>query len=176
MVLLYWHIGREILAKQEEAEWGTSVIDRLAADLAKSFPGVTGFSVRNLRYMRRLAEAWPDPAILQRVVAELPWARPAVQRHHGFCEAGVIATVSGGKVKYVTEAEIEQFKRTYVAVPELSGILGTKRSRDTIAIMADAGVEPVCPRPPYWKVLYRREEAVAVAHAVASEKLGGSVA
>jgi len=32
-----------------------------------------GFSPRNLRYMRSFAEAWPDEAILQQLVAKLPW-------------------------------------------------------------------------------------------------------
>jgi hypothetical protein len=41
------------------------VVDRLAKDLGTEFPGVEGFSLRNLRYMRSFAEAWPDPQILQ---------------------------------------------------------------------------------------------------------------
>ena len=32
-----------------------------------------GYSPRNLRYMRSLAEAWPDEEILQRLIAKLPW-------------------------------------------------------------------------------------------------------
>jgi predicted nuclease of restriction endonuclease-like (RecB) superfamily len=32
-----------------------------------------GFSPRNLKYMRAFAAAWPDAAIVQRVVARLPW-------------------------------------------------------------------------------------------------------
>jgi len=55
LVLLYWRIGADILAKQRAAGWGSQVIDRIAADLRKAFPGVKGFSVRNLKYMRALA-------------------------------------------------------------------------------------------------------------------------
>jgi hypothetical protein len=29
----------------------------------------------NLRYMKAFAEAWPDPAMLQRVVGKLPWGQ-----------------------------------------------------------------------------------------------------
>ena len=32
-----------------------------------------GFSPRNLKYMRRFAEVWPDETIVQRCVAQLPW-------------------------------------------------------------------------------------------------------
>ena len=70
LVLLYWQIGRDILARQAAQGWGSKVIDRLAADLRKEFPEMKGFSSRNLKYMRAFAEAWPDEAIVQQVVAQ----------------------------------------------------------------------------------------------------------
>jgi predicted nuclease of restriction endonuclease-like (RecB) superfamily len=73
MVLLYWDIGRMILDRQERAGWGARVIDHLAADLRDVFPDMKGFSPRNLKYMRAFAAAWRDPAIVQQVVAQLPW-------------------------------------------------------------------------------------------------------
>lgn len=73
LVLLYWSIGRDILARQSTEGWGTKVIDRLAADLRRSFPEMTGLSARNLKYMRAFAEAWRDPQFVQQVVALLPW-------------------------------------------------------------------------------------------------------
>ena len=73
LVLLYWGIGKEILARQDHEGWGTKVIDRLAKDLRSEFPGQQGLSPRNLKYMRALAEAWPDEAIVQQVAAQIPW-------------------------------------------------------------------------------------------------------
>jgi predicted nuclease of restriction endonuclease-like (RecB) superfamily len=73
LVLLYWSIGRDILTRQGTEGWGTKVVDRLAADLRRSFPEMTGLSARNLKYMRAFAEAWPDPQFVQQVVALLPW-------------------------------------------------------------------------------------------------------
>ena len=73
LVLLYWEIGRAILAKQENEGWGAKVIDRLSTDLRETFPDMNGLSPRNLKYMRKFAETWPDGAIVQRVVAQLPW-------------------------------------------------------------------------------------------------------
>jgi len=73
LVLLYWSIGREILVRQDVEGWGTKVIERLAKDLGVEFPGVEGFSPRNLKYMRSLAEAWPDSEIVPQLVALLPW-------------------------------------------------------------------------------------------------------
>lgn len=70
---LYWRIGHDILDRQSTAGWGAKVIDRLASDLGAAFPGMKGLSARNLKYMRAFAEAWPDPAIVQQLVAQLPW-------------------------------------------------------------------------------------------------------
>lgn len=73
MMLLYWDIGRLILDRQERAGWGAKIIDRLSADLRAANPEMQGLSPRNLKYMRAFAAAWPDRAIVQRVVAQLPW-------------------------------------------------------------------------------------------------------
>jgi predicted nuclease of restriction endonuclease-like (RecB) superfamily len=73
LVVLYWTIGRDILGRQEREGWGARVIDRLAGDLGRAFPEMTGLSARNLKYMRAFAEAWPDSEFVQQVVALLPW-------------------------------------------------------------------------------------------------------
>jgi predicted nuclease of restriction endonuclease-like (RecB) superfamily len=73
LVTLYWHIGQEILTQQDQQGWGTKVIDQLAHDLRTEFPELTGFSPRNLKYMRAFAKAWPDAAIVQQLAAQIPW-------------------------------------------------------------------------------------------------------
>jgi predicted nuclease of restriction endonuclease-like (RecB) superfamily len=73
MIRLYWEIGHSILKQQLIEGWGAKVIDRLSYDLKKAFPEMSGFSPRNLKYMRKFAEAWPDVEIVQRTVALIPW-------------------------------------------------------------------------------------------------------
>lgn len=73
MILLYWHIGREILNRQQAQGWGTKVITQLSKDLKREFPAMTGFSARNLGYMKAFAEAWPNEAILHQLGAKIPW-------------------------------------------------------------------------------------------------------
>ncbi|MBK7780822.1 MAG: DUF1016 family protein [Ardenticatenia bacterium] len=73
LVLLYWQIGRDILARQGMEGWGAKVIERLAQDLRSAFPDMKGFSPRNLKYMRAFAEAWPELDFVQGVLAQLPW-------------------------------------------------------------------------------------------------------
>lgn len=71
LVMLYWGIGKEILARQGEEGWGKSVIPRLSKDLSSQFPAMKGLSPRNLGYMKAFAEAWPEEPILQQLVAKL---------------------------------------------------------------------------------------------------------
>ena len=78
LILLYWQIGRDILARQAKAGWGAKVIVRLAQDLRAAFPDMKGFSRANLMYMRAFADAWPDDEIVQQAVGQLPWGHNLV--------------------------------------------------------------------------------------------------
>ena len=42
-------LGRDILQRQREQGWGAKVVDRLSGDLTREFPGMRGFSPRNLK-------------------------------------------------------------------------------------------------------------------------------
>lgn len=78
LVQLYWQIGNDILIRQARQGWGAKVIERLAHDLRTAFPDMKGFSRANLMYMRAFAEAWPDAAIVQQAVGQLPWGHNLV--------------------------------------------------------------------------------------------------
>ena len=88
LVRLYWDIGREIVQRQKQEGWGKGVVDCLAADIQRAFPGIGGFSAP-----QRVADAsllcglypgsgnlLPQPAAdldgrvnLPQVAAEIPW-------------------------------------------------------------------------------------------------------
>ena len=74
---LYWEIGERILATQAELGWGEAVVDRISNDLKTAFPGVTGFSSRNLRDMKRLVDTYSDEAMWRQVVATLQAGEPS---------------------------------------------------------------------------------------------------
>lgn len=82
LIQLYWEIGRDILEREGREGWGARVIDRLAADLRRAFPEMTGLSTRNLQYMRAFAAAWSlddhNKEIVQQPVAQLPWGHNVV--------------------------------------------------------------------------------------------------
>ncbi|MFT6106775.1 MAG: putative nuclease of restriction endonuclease-like (RecB) superfamily [Rickettsiales bacterium] len=73
LLVLYHHIGSEILTRQKQNEWGAKIIDRLSADLLKAFPEMKGFSIRNLKYMRRFAQEYENSQFVQEVLAQLTW-------------------------------------------------------------------------------------------------------
>ncbi len=78
LIELYWQIGTEILRRERTEGWGAKVIDRLAADLRRAFPDMTGLSRANIHYMRAFALAWPEgdgAEIVQRPVGQLPWGQ-----------------------------------------------------------------------------------------------------
>jgi len=75
LLQVYWEIGRAILEQQEKMGWGAKIIDRLASDLRMEFDDMKGLSIRNLKYMRAFAEAYPQfvqpsPAQLQNVESQ----------------------------------------------------------------------------------------------------------
>ncbi len=79
MILLYLDIGQQIVERQEQAGWGSAVLDRLSQDLQVVFPGISGFSRRNLYRMRALYLAYRDtPEIVPQLVAQIPWGHNVV--------------------------------------------------------------------------------------------------
>ncbi len=68
---VYWEIGNTILEQQKTEGWGTKIIDRLSQDLKNEFPDMQGLSIRNIKYMRAFAEAYPEFSIVQPALAQL---------------------------------------------------------------------------------------------------------
>lgn len=77
MTVLYWDIGQRLSKKTAQEDWGSKIIDRLATDLAKHFPGVAGFSKRNLELMRQFFEKYPN-GIYETAVSQIPWGHNIV--------------------------------------------------------------------------------------------------
>ncbi len=78
LVMLYWSIGRDILAQQQAAGWGDDIVGRIAEDLRVETGSVRGFSRRNLFYMRRFAAVWPEAEKVQTLSAQIGWSHHQV--------------------------------------------------------------------------------------------------
>ena len=75
LILLYHSIGTVI---NEHKVWGNKFIENLAADIRREFPASKGYSVRNLKYMAKFAQTYPDREFVQQVVAQIPWGHNLV--------------------------------------------------------------------------------------------------
>ena len=73
LVGLYWLVGQYISRKIAAAEWGDAVVDQLARHLARTFPGLRGFSRQNLFRMRQFYEAYAGNKKISPLVRQLPW-------------------------------------------------------------------------------------------------------
>ena len=75
LIMLYYNIG---LIINEHKIWGNKFIENLARDIKLAYPQSTGYSVRNLKYMAKLASEYPDKEFVQQAVAQLPWGHNLV--------------------------------------------------------------------------------------------------
>ena len=143
LILLYWSIGRDILERVSAEGWGTKVVQRLARDLRRDFPEMTGLSPRSLSYMRAFAAAYPERQVVQQVVARLPWghnlrlldalkdpehrlwyARQAVE--HGWSRAVLVHQIESGLIDRQGKA-ITNFGQT---LPKLQSDLARELMKD----------------------------------------------
>ena len=75
LILLYYNIGTII---NDNKSWGNKFIDNLSKDIKLMYPDSTGYSVRNLKYMSKLAESYTDIEFVQQAVAQIPWGHNTV--------------------------------------------------------------------------------------------------
>ena len=77
LILLYWDLGRAIVEKQQTANWGDAIVERVAKDLRAEFPDMRGFSANNLWIVRQFYSEYSSEEFLEQLVQELtsrvPW-------------------------------------------------------------------------------------------------------
>ena len=118
LILLYWHIGREILRAQKAEGWGTKVVERLAKDLAAEFPEMRGFSFTNLMRMRTFAEAYGADEIFPQAVGKL---------------SGEIVQQAAGQIVPQAVAQLDGPPEPVALLPWGSNILLIEKVKDPAA-------------------------------------------
>jgi len=73
LIELYWQVGQTISRKIAQAEWGDGVVAQLAEHLARTQPGLRGFTSRNLFRMRQFYEAYQGDEKVSPLARQLPW-------------------------------------------------------------------------------------------------------
>jgi predicted nuclease of restriction endonuclease-like (RecB) superfamily len=73
MIELYWSIGEYISRKTADEGWGQGTVEALAETIQRRYPGMTGYSARNLWRMIQFFETYRDQPKLSPLVTELSW-------------------------------------------------------------------------------------------------------
>lgn len=72
MLEFYWSLGKDIVALKAESKWGSDFYNQLSIDLKQTFPQQKGFSVTNLKYVKRWYLFYYEQIIIrQQVIDEL---------------------------------------------------------------------------------------------------------
>jgi predicted nuclease of restriction endonuclease-like (RecB) superfamily len=74
LIDLYWMVGEIISRKIASAEWGDGVVAELAEYIARTQPGLRGFTRSNLFRMRQFYETYKDDEKVAPLVRQLPWS------------------------------------------------------------------------------------------------------
>lgn len=71
IIRLYWDVASRIVEKQQALGWGESVVDLVAADLRRAFPGINGFSLANVWRMGQFYVTFSEKNFLVQAAREL---------------------------------------------------------------------------------------------------------
>jgi len=75
LIGMYWGLGKLISESQIKSTHGKSIVEKMASDLQKEFPGISGFSPQNLWYMRQFYLEYSKLPNLQPLVGEISWTK-----------------------------------------------------------------------------------------------------
>ncbi len=78
LVGLYWDIGQMLVERQAGETWGKAIVQQLASDLQREFPGIGGFFASNLWRMKAFFEAYQGVEKLAPLVREIGWSHNIV--------------------------------------------------------------------------------------------------
>lgn len=66
-LLFNWQLGRDLVTRKAEEQWGTGVVEQLSLDLQNAFPESKGFSTTNLWYMKQWYEFYSSESAIQKL-------------------------------------------------------------------------------------------------------------
>lgn len=148
LINLYWELGKEIVSKQEQSQWGDGLIKQLSSDLQQEFPNMKGFSISNIKYIKQwylfyykgitigqqLVGQLENTFNIQELVSQIPWGHNL--RIIAQCKSTEEAmfyihkTIEYGWSRSILDQHIKQqdYQRTRHSVSNFSRLLPTVQS------------------------------------------------
>lgn len=123
LVNFYWQLGSDIIEQQKKYRWGENFLEQFSKDMRQDLPEMQGYSVTNLKRMRRVAMQYPKGP---QPVAQIPWGHISVLIHKvkdmEVRDWYVLATIRNGWSRPTLEMQIES------GLYERQGVSGKKIS------------------------------------------------
>lgn len=129
LVGLYLQVGKYISGKLAAAEWGEGVVDKLAAYLARTLPGLRGFTRRNLFRMRQFYETYGSEKKVTPLVTQLPWTHNLIILTQSKCPEEREYYLRMAIQERWSKRELERqfrlaaFERAVLSPPKLSSVV-----------------------------------------------------
>ena len=144
LVGLYWQIGEFISRKIASAEWGDGVVDELARYLARTQPGLKGFTRRNLFRMRQFYETYAEDKKVTPLVTQLPWTHNLIvlgqskrpEEREFYLRMAIEERWS--KRELERQFRLAAFERAVLHPPKLSPVLRELQGEATTSVFKDA--------------------------------------
>jgi len=112
----YWWLGNDIIQKQKEQGWGAKVIDQLSFDLQKRYGGDSGYSSRNLGYMKSFAKEYPDFPFLQ-----VPLAKFTVSAEGNFVQVPLVQITWYHHISMISKVKDVALRAFYMTEAAIQG-------------------------------------------------------
>lgn len=143
LIELYSQIGQTISRKMEQAQWGDGMVAQLAEHLARTQPGLRGFTRPKLFRMRQFYEAYRDNATVSALLRQLPWTHNLIilsQSHRPeerefYMRQAIQEKWSRRELERHFKAAL--FERTVLSPANVSAVL-TQMQPDALSVFKDS--------------------------------------
>lgn len=143
LIELYWQVGQTISRKIAQAEWGDGVVAQLAQHLARTQPGLRGFTRPNLFRMRQFYEAYQGDVIVSPLLRQLPWTHNLIilnqskrpEEREFYLRLAIREKWSSRELERQFKAAL--FERTVLNPPKVSAVL-SQIQPDVLSVFKDS--------------------------------------
>ena len=143
LIELYWQVGLTISRKIVAAEWGDGVVEQLTEHLARTQPGLRGFTRSNLFRMRQFYEVYQGDEVVAPLVRQLPWSHNIIILNQGKSPEEREFYLRLAIRKQWSKRELERqfksalFERTVLSPTKVSAVL-SQTHPDALSIFKDS--------------------------------------